>query len=155
MHLVQGTGDALQAGILVAVGRAAGVHHEIGKAEHFGAIQFVSEGLDGFSEEGFIGGGEVDEVAVVGQRQSKFGLLQRGFEKSRFVGRDRFGGPLRVVLGEKLDAFGFQRDRGLEGLVIAARNGLMSTEEWHYGKLPPFREPRRNGVLARSSRFSM
>lgn len=110
----------------VALG-GAGMHDEVVGADGGGALEFSAEGGDASGADGGVGGGEVDEVAVMddeggeavaGAVGAQFGAAFRG---------GHGGAPHARTGGEDLKAIGAEFD-GLDGRVDerAGRGGVDS-----------------------------
>ncbi len=59
-------------------------------------------------------------------------LGQRRAELLHFRRRNLFRPPLVVVLGEELHAVAADGMGGFDGLIIAASNRQVRTEQWHF-----------------------
>ena len=80
VNLVQRVDDAAYPCFVVAVGRRAGVHDEVGKAERFGALDFDNECFERALVQDRIGRCEVDQIRIVGRRVLQFAGLERIME---------------------------------------------------------------------------
>ena len=127
-------GDAVEAllfGDLFQV--APGVEVQTVEPEEFAAFHFVDEGLARLFQPFRIGMSEVDQVGVVGQDLcgGVAAFVAGAAEGVDFGGRQGFGHPLSLVLGEEGESVG-PDGAGIPGCVVdPARCADMCSEVFH------------------------
>ena len=92
--LGEAVGDQLQPALLGPRRVGAGVHHQAVQSERLGAIELVAERVDRSPAQRGIGGGEVDQVAVVRDDGADLRLADAPLEQRDFLGRQVAGAPL-------------------------------------------------------------
>jgi hypothetical protein len=102
VNKIKGGGDAFETGFFSTTDVSTGVRDEIGDAQEGAAGEFFDEEVDALLPEGVVGGGEVDQVAVVADGLGEAEARTVGFPGVDNVGLERLGFPLLLVLGEDL-----------------------------------------------------
>ena len=112
----------------------AGVQHAVGDAERARSLHLGDQRGPGLPEDLAVVGGEVDEVARVGEHRGAGERGLRLFELRDLRGRHLGLAPHARVLGEDLDGPAAVGRAALEREVEASRHRLMSAEE-HEGRI--------------------
>ena len=108
---VHGVDDAGDAAGFAGAAVGTGVGDEVGDAELVATAHFFTKGGDAFFPQDGVGGGEVDEVGVVGDdflEAEAFGVGAEGGDGGFGEG---FGGPLLLVFGGEWSCYGFKTPR--------------------------------------------
>ena len=127
----QSVGDEPQPAFLSAGRERARMHDEPVEAERFGAIDLLAEGGERLRPQRRLGGGEVDQVAVVRDDRLNPRLVHPGAKARHLVGWQRPRPPLPHRLGEDLQRLAARRDRTIDGARQAAGNGQVGAEPRH------------------------
>src|ERR1041385_2255295 len=78
---LQAEGANLQSILFRTTARAAGMHDQVINAERNRPLNFFAERIDGFQQNDFIGGREIDQVVRVNEYRRESCLLERPAKK--------------------------------------------------------------------------
>lgn len=124
----EGSGEGVEGGFEGGViFGGAGVHDEVVGSDGGGAQELAAEGGDAFGADGGVGGGEVNEVAIVDDKGGEAVCGAVGAQFGAAFRRGHGGAPHPGAGGEDLKAIGAEFD-GLDGRVDerAGRGGVNS-----------------------------
>jgi hypothetical protein len=115
--------DALEPFLFAFAHVGAGVGDEVGDLQDDATGEFLDEELDALLPHDGVGGGEVDQVAVVADGLGELQALAVGLPVIDGGSIEGFALPLLLVLGEDLDGVEVELFGREEGVVEAAGDG--------------------------------
>ena len=120
---------AVDAGFFAGADVGAGVGDKVGDAQFVASPHFLGKSSDGFFPQLVPGRCQVDEVRPVGDDVGKTQSLGMVTELADNGGVEGIGVPLLLVLGEDLDGVHAVGFGGEEGMVHAAGDRKVGTEQ--------------------------
>src|SRR5262249_20717119 len=131
VDFVDGIDHALQASLLAATDVRTRMRYQVIQAEAFGPFELDHKRLYRLAIERVMGAGEIDEIGIMSQQSANPRLCQRFSKGANVCVAQRLRSPLVGVLGEELDGLTIILPSSHEGLVTAAGNRQVGTEQWH------------------------